>query len=634
MDPREPLPTEEEPPQTGASAAPETLGREWLGPGLLLAGALALGRVELLVRLAQVRRGVDPEWARWSVMGEWQAELIQALVMGAVAAAVIWSGRGTRRPLAVLLGAAILASALSGWPVAPPDEIATGSVPGIPELWLLVAASLAIAALVSALAWLTSGQPALGALFSRRETQLVCALIGLGGPAYLFYGASTDAPQIDVRGTQVARARATREAPNLLLIAVDGLRHDRVGFLGSPRANTPALDELARNGLAFERAFAPSSWAAPSLASLFTGLEPDEHGLMRPEHGLLLSHTTLAETLGSQGVTTSAVVAAPELTRERGFAQGFEHFDQIGARRSGAELLPIVERELGRLADVRFFLCMQVADLRAPRAPPVAELERIGAEEPEDFPGLQHYAKRLRAGEGLDAGGKPHPAEVVPQEHARWIRQRYDACVGAVDRVLDAVLARLEELNLVRTTLVVVVGTHGEELLEHGQLGHGHGLWSELVGVPMVIAGPGIDRARVQEAVSLRHLAPSLAQRLGNRLGHDDELLDLFLPQLTPERVLTRTSIGLWQNEQEQELFGLRGEIFSLLGRGRPEEGRESRFFALEGDPGEHVDLMEVEDYRDEATSWEAALQERVQELRSRRPHATEGDVLIEERAP
>lgn len=629
QEPQDPSPedTAEETAQSAEPApGPEPLGREWIGPGLLLAGALALGRAELLARLAQGRRGVDPEWARWAVLGEWQAELVQGLVMGCVAAAVVWSGRGVRRLVAILVGAAILASALSGWPVAPPEEIAAAGLPGIPEPWLLAAACLAAAALVSALAWFASGLPLLRRLLSRQLTQLACAALGLGLPAYVLHGAASDAPGMTIDGELLVRTRASRDAPSLLLVAVDALRIDRVGFHGYGQPTTPALDALARRGLAFERAFASSSWTAPSLASLFTGLEPDEHGLTRPEHGLAPTQRTLAEALSRQGLTTSAVIGAPELSSARGFAQGFERYDAVDLRRSGAELSATLERELERLADVRFFLAVQLADLRAPRTPLEADLERLAGEEPEAFPGLEAYAARLAAGEGRDAMGKPRPEEVVPREHARWIRERYDASVASVDRMLGRLMTRLEDLGLAETTLVVVLGTHGEELLEHGQLGHGHGLWSEQLRVPLVIAGPGVRRARVHEEVSLRHLAPSLAQRLGSRLGHDDELLDLFLPQLAPERLLTQTSLGIWNGAGDRELHGLRGEVHSLILRSGAGGELETRFFAVEGDPHERTDLAQVEGYRDEAQAWTQALRERVLELRRRAAERGSGE--------
>ena len=64
----------------------------------------------------------------------------------------------------------------------------------------------------------------------------------------------------------------------VVLITVDALRADLVGALGGPRGLTPNLDRLAAEADWAERAVAASSWTVPSMASLFTGLQPWRHG--------------------------------------------------------------------------------------------------------------------------------------------------------------------------------------------------------------------------------------------------------------------------------------------------------------------------------------------------------------------
>src|ERR1700693_2199311 len=52
--------------------------------------------------------------------------------------------------------------------------------------------------------------------------------------------------------------------PNVLVVVIDTLRADHVSAYGYPRATTPTLDRLAREGALFERAFASTSWTLPS----------------------------------------------------------------------------------------------------------------------------------------------------------------------------------------------------------------------------------------------------------------------------------------------------------------------------------------------------------------------------------
>src|SRR5215472_14147518 len=62
-----------------------------------------------------------------------------------------------------------------------------------------------------------------------------------------------------------------RESDSVLLITIDTLRADHVGAYGYPRATSPRIDALARQGVLFEHVVAQSSWTKPATASILTG---------------------------------------------------------------------------------------------------------------------------------------------------------------------------------------------------------------------------------------------------------------------------------------------------------------------------------------------------------------------------
>ena len=66
--------------------------------------------------------------------------------------------------------------------------------------------------------------------------------------------------------------------PHVLLISLDTLRADHLGAWGYDRPTSPFLDELARFGVRFDRAFSHSPTTAPSHMSVFTGAFPSDHG--------------------------------------------------------------------------------------------------------------------------------------------------------------------------------------------------------------------------------------------------------------------------------------------------------------------------------------------------------------------
>src|SRR5690349_6657676 len=71
---------------------------------------------------------------------------------------------------------------------------------------------------------------------------------------------------------------ASARRPNVVVISLDTTRADRLGCYGHAAAITPNLDGLATRGTRFERAYAPVPLTLPTHATLWTGLQPPEHG--------------------------------------------------------------------------------------------------------------------------------------------------------------------------------------------------------------------------------------------------------------------------------------------------------------------------------------------------------------------
>ena len=70
---------------------------------------------------------------------------------------------------------------------------------------------------------------------------------------------------------------ANAAPPNVVLIISDDQAWTDYGFMGHPHIQTPRLDRLARESLAFRRGYVTSSLCCPSLATLITGKYPHQH---------------------------------------------------------------------------------------------------------------------------------------------------------------------------------------------------------------------------------------------------------------------------------------------------------------------------------------------------------------------
>ena len=128
--------------------------------------------------------------------------------------------------------------------------------------------------------------------------------------------------------------------PSVVFVLVDTLRRDHLGVYGFAGGISPNIDGLAKESVLFDNAFSQAPWTKPSIATLFTSVHPDVHGL--DNHGglfgernnellttgVLSSETvTMAEVFQSEGYRTAALVANPWLDAPFGFDQGFGRYE-------------------------------------------------------------------------------------------------------------------------------------------------------------------------------------------------------------------------------------------------------------------------------------------------------------------
>jgi len=461
--------------------------------------------------------------------------------------------------------------------------------------------------------------------------ELETAMLGPGGEAVV----PTDALTIGFGGLElerrvlIPRSRSSPETPNVVLVLIDTLRADHTSAYGYERDTTPHLRELAQRGVLFEEAFSTASWTWPSIASILTGLQPQEHGVQDAASSFLSARLdTLAEALQRAGFTTAAWSGSPLIVADKNFDQGFEFFDSSGEgtlRRSELVLPPALEW-LGAVRDHRFFLYLHLMDSHAPIVPLPEARARFAPDVPQSFDPRKmiDYSWELQRS-GFSESGERATDQVVSPEEQRWIADLYDAGVWSADDWLGRVLARLDELELTEKTIVVVTSDHGEELFDHGLLTHGHGLHRELVRVPLVMAGPGIARGgRVRTLLSSAALGPTLARLGGSALSGVTEPLDLFSEEGAPDAVLFSTRHGWWGGVGGQVLYGVRSgsTVLHYAPDGRawgtmsPAKG-DVRLYDLAADPAEQDDLSARDPARTQALRDE--LVQRLAELEERR---------------
>jgi arylsulfatase A-like enzyme len=307
-----------------------------------------------------------------------------------------------------------------------------------------------------------------------------------------------------------ARDRRPLPRPHVILISIDTLRADRLGLYGASRDTSPVLDALARESLVFERAFTPAPWTLPAHASLFTGLEPRQHGAghASPWDPLPPGVPTLAERLRDAGYETVAFSAGGMVTRRNGLDRGFERWSEW-TRANLPSVLPAVFGALAPGATRPVFLFLHTYDVHAPYFALPGE-PAFTAEDP---------GQGLAPGEWERIRGLPYHDYHLLQRFRGLgdVLAAYDSGIRFVDAALGALFERMRAIGAFENSLILVVSDHGESLYDRAlYLGHSFTLYDEEIRVPLLVRYPGSTRrGRTAELASLVDIMPLVLEAVG-----------------------------------------------------------------------------------------------------------------------
>jgi len=343
--------------------------------------------------------------------------------------------------------------------------------------------------------------------------------------------------------------------PGVLLITVDTLRADHVGLYGEERGLTPNIDAFFADGLRYTTAYAHSGWTKPSVATLMTAQLPVEHGVVQWQDVLSPALPTLGSALRRAGWRTEAVVAHSAVDETSGLQHGFEAFDTSAFASRGYPGDFLTSAELTAAALPR------LASLMADETPWLLWLHYFDPHN--DY--FDHD-------DVLDLG---------TDEIARYAEE-----VAFTDHHIGRVLA---EVSGRQGVTVALVGDHGEELNEHGAIGHSQALYEQLVRVPLLVRSTGLRGAVIDAPVGLIDLAPTLLERVDVPFPESFRGVSLLPVPVARPVVMERSNNGNWRGlvdgtsklmwdvaQQKSALFDLAAdplERSNLLGV-QPEEAQ------------------------------------------------------------
>lgn len=221
---------------------------------------------------------------------------------------------------------------------------------------------------------------------------------------------------------------------NLILISLDTVRAD-VAYSGKFKT----INNLRKGGVSFLNTISSSPFTPASHASIFTGLQPYNHGLRHLfKESIRPTITTLAQVLKDEGYQTGAIVSCPGMNGWYGFSRGFDHYDdEIPKLADGTDpLLTVDVKERGT--------ALKRADLVISRV-----FDWLSDKQENAFFLFIHF---------FDAHWPYEAPEIYGGDN------KYEEEIAFSDHYLGVLLASLKQNGFLENTTIITFSDHGEDL--------------------------------------------------------------------------------------------------------------------------------------------------------------------------
>jgi len=420
-------------------------------------------------------------------------------------------------------------------------------------------------------------------------------------------------------GAKAASAALPAGAPNILVVTLDTTRADRFGAYGNKTVDTRHFDAVASAGALWTNASAVAAVTGPSHAAMFSGAGPWDNGVLLNGIPIPPDRPLISEILHDHGWRTGGFVSSYVLDGEKGFARGFEVYDDDFSWLKGAsdltgfQLGAMVQRHLhpeddldrrgGDTVDAAlawiggqqgaWYAWVHLFDAHGPYEPP-PPFDTMYYSGDRSDPANTSMAPVKNVAAYLEAS-----LEGITD--LNYVYAQYDGEISYADQQLGRLLDAVDTRN----TLVVVIADHGEHLGEHDVwFNHGDDVYESAVHVPFAMRWPGRvpEGARIETPFEGTDLAPTILDVVGvdipesmtgtsaaGLLGFDGAKGRIEARSMCFDReanVAARAQDPTFK--PKWRMAGIRGPKTRYIQR---ETGRGPQFFDLSSDPLGLVDV-------------------------------------------
>jgi arylsulfatase A-like enzyme len=292
---------------------------------------------------------------------------------------------------------------------------------------------------------------------------------------------------------------------NLILISVDTLRPDHMGIYGYEKNTTPNIDRFFENGIIFNNMNTVAPYTRASFAALFS----EEHLPTYKKLFKTKQPQTLAEKLSKLGYFTIAFVDNMVLFKENNplIANGFYEYHQVDGYENFDKSMKENLKKLIIFQKSKAWIDKEITPQKQPfflwihLMPPHYQYTP-----PNDIEGFNKKVSQLRQNlndEKIRFLGEQNQGCGIPnQQIIDLFTDLYDSEIKYTDLIWKKLIAELRKKHLLKNSVVVLYGDHGEGFDHNYYFGHNEAMYQSGLHIPLLIKTPNYNQKIISQYLS------------------------------------------------------------------------------------------------------------------------------------
>jgi len=435
----------------------------------------------------------------------------------------------------------------------------------------------------------------------------------------------------------------------VVFIMTDTTRKDMLGCYGDKRMITPNLDNLAAEGIRFERAYTCQPVCGPARSALFTGLFPHSNGSVTNCVSMYDNVKTIGQRLTDNGINCGYIgkwhldgsdyfgngICPPGWDKKywydmRTYIEELSDDERLKSRKAESAYEPWMTAEFtyghrcsNRALDFleenknnSFFLAVSYDEPHHPYLCPAPYNTMYDGFQMEKFPNLADDLKDKPLLQKLWAGDNLHKS---PEELGKPNKSLslYLGCNTFVDAEIGRVIDRVNQIA--PDAMIIFTSDHGDMLGSHKIGNKGPAAYEEIANIPLIIKGG--EKGKINnDMASHIDIAPTVLDYMGLPLPKVLEGKSM-LPQINNASVKLNESVFLeftryevdhdWVGGMQMMRAAVNKRYKIVINLTDTDE-----FYDLEEDPYENINQINNEKYKTERNKLHDELLENMNRTR------------------